>query len=113
MGNVTDEQQYQGMLERLMFFALTTIPSCIFFYINVVMLFTLRSKAVFCESSRYILLFNLLFADTAHMLLSLFLYLLVACLVKLSYPVCAFLSAVTVLTTDISPLTLMVMSLER
>nr|ABC43412.1 odorant receptor [Tetraodon nigroviridis] len=113
MDNVTAEQQYQGLLERLMFSFLTTVPCCIFFYINAIMLFTLRSKTVFCETSRYVLLFNLLFADTIQMVLSQVLYILAACLMRLTYPVCAFLNVIGAFTNTISPLTLVVMSLER
>nr|ABC43470.1 odorant receptor [Takifugu rubripes] len=47
------------------------------------------------------------------MALSQVLYILAACLIKMSYPVCGILSVVGVLTSDISPLTLVVMSLER
>uniref|UniRef100_A0A674MB52 Odorant receptor 131-2 n=1 Tax=Takifugu rubripes TaxID=31033 RepID=A0A674MB52_TAKRU len=111
--NVTIEQQYSGLLERMMFFSLTSVPCCVFLYINGIMLFSLKSKTVFCETSRYILLFNLLFADSIQMALSQVLYILAACLIKMSYPVCGILSVVGVLTSDISPLTLVVMSLER
>uniref|UniRef100_H2RKN5 Odorant receptor 131-2-like n=1 Tax=Takifugu rubripes TaxID=31033 RepID=H2RKN5_TAKRU len=111
--NVTVDQQYQGLIERMMFSSLTTVTCCVFLYINGIMLFSLRSKAVFCETSRYILLFNLLFADSIQMVLSQVLYILAACLIKMSYPLCGILSVVGVLTSDISPLTLVVMSLER
>nr|ABC43402.1 odorant receptor [Tetraodon nigroviridis] len=111
--NVTDELQNRGTVERLMFSFLTTVPCCIFFYINAIMLFTLRSKTVFCETSRYVLLFNLLLADTIQMVTSQLLYILAACLIRLTYPVCGFLNVIGVLTSDISPLTLVVMSLER
>uniref|UniRef100_H3C141 G-protein coupled receptors family 1 profile domain-containing protein n=1 Tax=Tetraodon nigroviridis TaxID=99883 RepID=H3C141_TETNG len=113
LSNVTAEQQYQGLLERLMLSFLTTVPCCIFFYINTIMLFTLRSKTVFCETSRYVLLFNLLFADTLQMVLCQVLFILANCWIKMSYPVCGFLNVIGVLTSDISPLTLVVMSLER
>uniref|UniRef100_A0A674NE39 G-protein coupled receptors family 1 profile domain-containing protein n=1 Tax=Takifugu rubripes TaxID=31033 RepID=A0A674NE39_TAKRU len=99
--NVTVEQQYRVFLERVMFSSLTTVPCCVFLYINGIMLFSLKSKTVFCETSRYILLFNLLFADSIQMALSQLLHILAACFV------------VSVLTSDISPLTLVVMSLER
>ncbi|XP_029704533.1 odorant receptor 131-2 [Takifugu rubripes] len=111
--NVTVEQQYQGLLERMMFSSLTTVPCCVFLYINGIMLFSLRSKTVFCETSRYILLFNLLFADSIQMVLGQALYILAVCLIKMTYPVCGILTALGVLTSNISPLTLVVMSLER
>uniref|UniRef100_A0A4W6F9K3 G-protein coupled receptors family 1 profile domain-containing protein n=1 Tax=Lates calcarifer TaxID=8187 RepID=A0A4W6F9K3_LATCA len=97
--NVTVGLQYQGLLERVLLSILSTVPCCVFLFINGTMLFTLRSKPVFCETSRYVLLYNLLFADTV--------------VITLTYPVCGVLIMFTRLTNDISPLTLMVMSLER
>ncbi|XP_037605063.1 odorant receptor 131-2-like [Sebastes umbrosus] len=102
-----------GLLEIVLFSTLTTVPCCVFIFINGVMLFTLRSKLVFRETSRYILLFNLLFADTVQMALSQLLYLIAACGVKLTYPVCGVLIMLSSLTTAISPLTLVLMSMER
>ncbi|XP_028277869.1 odorant receptor 131-2-like [Parambassis ranga] len=112
MTNVTVDVN-QGILERMVFSAVTTLPCCVFLFINVTMLFTLRSKPVFCETSRYVLLYNLLFADTVQMALSQVLYLIAACRLILTYPVCGFLTLLASLTTTISPLTLLVMSLER
>ncbi|KAM3601537.1 uncharacterized protein V6R79_014570 [Siganus canaliculatus] len=76
------------------------------------MLFTLRSKPVFRETSRYILLFNLLFGDTVALALSQLLYLL-AFGMRLTYPVCGVIVMLAAVTAVISPLTLVVMSLER
>ncbi|XP_062262491.1 odorant receptor 131-2-like [Platichthys flesus] len=111
--NVTAGDQYQSLLERLLFSTVTSVPCCIFLFINVTMLFTLRSKAVFCESSRYILLFNLLLADTMQMTLSQLMFIIVVCRTRLLYPVCGLLVMLTKLTNEVSPLTLVVMSLER
>uniref|UniRef100_A0A3Q3NAE0 G-protein coupled receptors family 1 profile domain-containing protein n=1 Tax=Mastacembelus armatus TaxID=205130 RepID=A0A3Q3NAE0_9TELE len=111
--NVTSELQYQGLMERLMFSTLTTLPCCVFLCINGTMLFTLRSRPVFCETSRYVLLYNLLFADTVQMALSQILYLIAAVRITLTYPVCGVLTMIGDLTSTISPLTLVVMSLER
>ncbi|KAM9348515.1 odorant receptor 131-2-like [Symphorus nematophorus] len=102
-----------GLLERVMLSTVTTLPCIIFFFINVTMLFTLRSKTVFHETSRYILLYNLLLADTLQMALSQLLYLLSVCRIMLTYPVCGFLVMIANLTNEVSPLTLVVMSLER
>ncbi|XP_038564590.1 odorant receptor 131-2-like [Micropterus salmoides] len=102
-----------GLLERVMLSTLTTVPCCIFLFINVIMLFTLRSKPVFCETSRYILLYNLLFADTVQMAMSQLLYILSICRIILTYPVCGLLVMFANLTNEISPLTLVVMSVER
>ncbi|XP_042287630.1 odorant receptor 131-2-like [Thunnus thynnus] len=103
----------RGLLERVMFCTLTTVPCCVFLFINVTMLFTLRSKSVFCETSRYILLYNLLFGDTVQMAVSQLLYIIAAFRLRLTYPVCGVLVMLTSLTIEISPLTLVVMSLER
>ncbi|XP_049448182.1 odorant receptor 131-2-like, partial [Epinephelus fuscoguttatus] len=103
----------RGLLERVMLSTLTTLPCCVFLFINGVMLFTLRSKTVFRETSRYILLFNLLLAETIQMALSQLLYLLAASTIRLTYPVCGVIIMFSNLTNKISPLTLVVMSLER
>ncbi|XP_029375555.1 odorant receptor 131-2-like [Echeneis naucrates] len=92
---------------------LTTVACYFFLCINVILLFTLRSKLVFRETSRYILLYNLLFADTVQMALSQLLYILSACRIMLTYPVCGFLVMIANLTNEVSPLTLVVMSVER
>ncbi|XP_028277879.1 odorant receptor 131-2-like [Parambassis ranga] len=110
--NITDVPQVQ-LLERVTGAVVTTLPCCVFLFINVTMLFTLRSKPVFCETSRYVLLYNLLFADTVQMALGHILYLFAVCTLLLTYPVCGFLNFLVNLTTTISPLTLLVMSLER
>uniref|UniRef100_A0A4W6F9J4 G-protein coupled receptors family 1 profile domain-containing protein n=1 Tax=Lates calcarifer TaxID=8187 RepID=A0A4W6F9J4_LATCA len=111
--NVTVGLQYQGLLERVLLSILSTVPCCVFLFINGTMLFTLRSKPVFCETSRYVLLYNLLFADTVVLAPNQALYLLAACRIMLTYPVCGVLIMFAKITNDISPLTLVVMSLER
>ncbi|KAM9751710.1 odorant receptor 131-2-like [Menidia menidia] len=111
--NVSGAGQYQGPLEKALFSTLTTLPCCVFLCINGTMLFTLRSKRLFCETCRYVLLFNLLLADTAQMALSQLLYLLAVCGQTLSYPACGALTSLANLTTVISPLTLVLMALER
>ncbi|KAK2827958.1 hypothetical protein Q5P01_018992 [Channa striata] len=102
-----------GLLERITLSSLTTAPCCIFIFINGTMLFALRNKLVLRETSRYILLFNLLFADTVQMAVSQLLYLLASCRIMLTYPVCGVLVMLANLTNEISPLTLVAMSLER
>ncbi|XP_022600432.1 olfactory receptor 1M1-like [Seriola dumerili] len=111
--NINIGLQYHGLMGIVLFSILTTVPCCVFLFINGTLLFTLRSKSVFHVTPRYILLYNLLFADTVLMAQSQLLYLLAACRVKLMYPVCGVLTMLASLTTVISPLTLMVMSLER
>ncbi|XP_044077216.1 odorant receptor 131-2-like [Siniperca chuatsi] len=111
--NITDGLQYQGLLGLVLFSIVTTVPCCVFLCINGTLLFTLRSKPVFHETSRYILLYNLLFADTVQLALSQLLYLLSACRIMLTYPVCGALILLSSLTHKISPLTLVVMCFER
>ncbi|TKS83401.1 Olfactory receptor 2A12 [Collichthys lucidus] len=111
--NITAEQQYQGLLERVVFSTLIGMPCCLFLFINGTMLFTLRSKAVFRETCRYILLYNLLFADTVLLALSQLMYIMAVCRIFPTYPVCGVLSMLNRLTNEISPLTLVVMCMER
>ncbi|KAM3869040.1 odorant receptor 131-2-like [Diretmus argenteus] len=92
---------------------LSILPCIIFLYVNGVMLFTLRSKPVFSETPRYILLYNLLFADTIQLALGQLLYILAMAHVYMVRYVCAALAMVAILATDISPFNLAVMSLER
>ncbi|XP_076607104.1 odorant receptor 131-2-like [Chaetodon auriga] len=111
--NFTIELQYQGLLAVVLFSIVSTLPCCVFLFINGTMLFTLRSKAVFHETSRYVLLNNLLFADTVLLVHAQLMYILSICRVKLMYSVCGTLTMLASLTTVISPLTLVVMCLER
>ncbi|XP_061595232.1 odorant receptor 131-2-like [Cololabis saira] len=111
--NTSSLQQYQGTLERAVFSTLNTLPCCVFLYINGSMMFTLRSKDLFCQTSRYVLLFNLLVADTLQIALGQVLYIIAASRIFLTYPVCGTLTFVANLGTVISPLTLVLMALER
>ncbi|KAM9333552.1 odorant receptor 131-2-like [Pholidichthys leucotaenia] len=113
VANVSVGLQHRGVLERALFATLTTLPCCVFLFINGTMLFTLRSKSVFRETSRYILLCNLLFADTGQMALSQIMYIIAASRITLTYPLCGFLNMLAFLVTTVSPLTLVLMSLER
>ncbi|XP_038137513.1 odorant receptor 131-2-like [Cyprinodon tularosa] len=112
-GNSTAELQHLGLLHLAVSFFVTTVPCCVFLFINLITLFTLRSKEVFRETSRYLLLFNLLLADTLQMVHSQSMFLLSLGRVTLAYPVCAILSAVYFLSHRISQLTLVVMCLEK
>ncbi|XP_036975554.1 odorant receptor 131-2-like [Acanthopagrus latus] len=111
--NITTYLQYLPSHELMFFSMLSVGSSCSFFYINSVLLFTLRSKQVFCETSRYILLFNLLFADTATLVSNLLLYILAFLGLRISYYACGPLILLSVFMITISPLTLAVMSFER
>ncbi|KAG8008389.1 Olfactory receptor 7G1 [Nibea albiflora] len=108
--NISTSLQYH----EVMLFGMVSIgSSCSFLYINGVLLFTLRNKPVFCETSRYILLFNLLLADTAHLVSNIMLYLLSSLRIKITYFACSTIVLLSVFTAPVSPLTLAVMSLER
>ncbi|XP_066502516.1 odorant receptor 131-2-like [Hoplias malabaricus] len=85
----------------------------LFIYINVLMLFILRTKAVFRETSRYILFAHMLINDTIHLVLSLVLYVLGTFYVVIMRAVCAFIVLLSVSTFINAPLNLAVMSLER
>ncbi|XP_075888278.1 odorant receptor 131-2-like [Nelusetta ayraudi] len=111
--NSTVGIRYFGILEVAVFTTITSLPCCVFIFINCTMLFTLRSKTIFCETPRYVLVFNLLFADTALLFQAQSMYLMSAGRVKLVYYVCFSLSLIIQLYSLISPFTLLVMSLER
>ncbi|KAK7925605.1 hypothetical protein WMY93_007915 [Mugilogobius chulae] len=76
-------------------------------------LYTLRSRAVFREASRHVLLFHLLLADTLQMILMQTLFLLSSVRLLLVIPLCALLVVMTATAHDFSPLMLVLMSLER
>ncbi|XP_008331772.1 olfactory receptor 4N2-like [Cynoglossus semilaevis] len=111
--NTTAAQLYMGHLERALLSTLTSVPCGVFLFVNATMLFTLRSKAVFRDTSRYVLLFNLLVTDTVHIAVSQVLYLIASSHVLLTYPVCGVFNMLAKLTNEVSPLTLVAMSLER
>ncbi|KAM3602030.1 uncharacterized protein V6R79_023325 [Siganus canaliculatus] len=111
--NATANVRFQASHELILFAMLSTGSSCSFLYINSVLLFTLRNKRVFCETPRYILLYNLLFADTAHLVSNLLLYSLAYLRIKITYYTCVCIILPSSFTALISPLTLAVMSIER
>jgi len=111
--NISGGVELQASQEMIVFGTLSAWLCCTFLYVNCVLLYTLRSKAVFRETSRYILLYNLLIADTATLVISLLMYILAACRVMLKLYVCGLLTSIGVLVDIISPFTLAVMSMER
>ncbi|KAM4545869.1 odorant receptor 131-2-like [Odontesthes bonariensis] len=111
--NITSEFQRQGLLVIVLLSTVTTLPCCVFLFVNGTMLFTLKSKPVFRETSRYILLSNLLIADTVQLAHNQTLFLLSAMGVKMLYPVCAALTVLYSLPHGVSFLTLVLMCLER
>ncbi|XP_029956177.1 odorant receptor 131-2-like [Salarias fasciatus] len=113
MSNVSVLSADRSLLERVMFCSVTTVPCCVFLFVNCTMLFSLRSKLVFRDTCRYVLLYNLLLADTVQLVVSQILYILVALSLRLTYPVCAFFITLSSIVLRISPLTLVVMSFDR
>ncbi|MED6245623.1 hypothetical protein ATANTOWER_005711 [Ataeniobius toweri] len=111
--NTTVVLQNQGLLGLVLSSVVTTLPCCVFLYINLTTLYTLRSKEVFRETPRYLLLFNLLFADTLQMAHSQSMFSLSLSRVTLASPVCAILVALYSLSHRTSPVTLVLMCLER
>ncbi|XP_075957628.1 odorant receptor 131-2-like [Anarhichas minor] len=111
--NITASLLRPDPYETMLYGFLSVGSICSFFYINCVLLFTLRSKQVFCETSRFILLFNLIFADIFQLVPSLLLYLLSVLQLKIPYYACGVPVMLIVFLESISPLTLAVMSLER
>ncbi|XP_032432534.1 odorant receptor 131-2-like [Xiphophorus hellerii] len=111
--NNTVELQREGLLGVVLFSVVTTLPCSVFLFINLTALYTLRSKDVFRETARYVLLFNLLLADTLQMAKSQSLFLLSLSRVTLLYPVCATALAFYSLPHRISSITLVIMCLER
>ncbi|XP_038137508.1 odorant receptor 131-2-like [Cyprinodon tularosa] len=111
--NTTLDMQRHGILALVLFSTMTTLPCCVFLFINLTMLYTLRSKAVFVETSRYILLFNLLFADTTQLAQSQSMFLLSTARVTMSYSVCVGLTLLNFFTFSVSIITLVIMCLER
>uniref|UniRef100_A0A8C6SNH7 G-protein coupled receptors family 1 profile domain-containing protein n=1 Tax=Neogobius melanostomus TaxID=47308 RepID=A0A8C6SNH7_9GOBI len=100
-------------MERILFSMMTSSPCCVFFIINSTILFLLRSKPVFSQCPRYVLLFNLVLADTVLIAQGQALYLLAMFDVWISYPLCGCFAMVSQLTNQISPYVLIFMSLER
>ncbi|XP_061595231.1 odorant receptor 131-2-like [Cololabis saira] len=111
--NSTVNLQRQTILGIVFVSIVTTLPCCVFLFINGTMLFTLRSKTVFQETPCYILVYNLLFADTIQMAQGQSMFLVSACRLILLYPVCAVLVVINAFTKDVSVLTLVLMCLER
>ncbi|XP_057685093.1 odorant receptor 131-2-like [Corythoichthys intestinalis] len=102
-----------SLAERIMSATLTTSFCWILLLLNGIMLFTLRNKCIFRETSRYILLYNLLLGDTLQMVFSQLMYCLTSFRITLLYPVCGVLVLFGNLFSRISPLVLVAMSLER
>ncbi|KAM9451150.1 odorant receptor 131-2-like [Clarias gariepinus] len=90
----------------------STFLSLFFIYLNIIMIYSLWSKPVFKETSRYILFAHMLLNDSIHLLTSLLLVFSLS-FFKLVTAVCVFIVSVSGTTFRNAPLNLAVMSLER
>ncbi|XP_033834403.1 odorant receptor 131-2-like [Periophthalmus magnuspinnatus] len=98
---------------RFAFAVLTNLAALIFLVINGIIIHTLCSRPVFRETSRYMLLLNLVVGDSIVLFMGQLLYMHSTANVNLSYPLCGFYVMITYLCVKIAPLTLTVMSTER
>ncbi|CAN9501248.1 unnamed protein product [Ophioblennius macclurei] len=113
MSNMSVLMEERGLFERVTLSSVTTAICCVFLFVNCTMLFALRTKAVFRDTCRYVLLYNLLFSDTVQLAVSQLLYLLAALRLRFSYPICGFFITLSNIVLRTSPLTLVVMSFDR
>ncbi|KAK7925340.1 hypothetical protein WMY93_007650 [Mugilogobius chulae] len=98
---------------KLSLVTLTNLASLMFLVINGIIIHTLCSRDVFAKSPRYMLLLNLVVADSIVLFMGQFLYMHNVFYVFLSYPLCGFYMMISYMSSQISPLTLTVMSIER
>ncbi|XP_067112872.1 odorant receptor 131-2-like [Osmerus mordax] len=115
MSNVTQPKDNItiGFTTNIIFGPVSIPPLLIFLCINGVVLFTLRSKPVFRETPRYVLLYNFIFSDTFQLAVGQLLYILAYVHVYMIRYLCLLILQISFLTTDISSYNLAVMSLER
>ncbi|KAF7697029.1 uncharacterized protein LOC124398163 isoform X2 [Silurus meridionalis] len=99
--------------ERVLKMCLVVFTQLLFIYINIVMLFTLRTKAIFRETPRYILFTHMLLNDTIHLLIALLLYMLSSLYFVMVRAACACIVILSTSTFVNAPLNLALMSLER
>ncbi|KAA0720027.1 hypothetical protein E1301_Tti008346 [Triplophysa tibetana] len=92
---------------------LSVTPCVIFLYVNGVMLFTLRKKTVFQDSSRYILFGHMLWVDTLNLFMSVLLFVCAVSRIFIVKNVCLILLIVATALFHVSTLNLALMSLER
>ncbi|XP_051532948.1 odorant receptor 131-2-like [Myxocyprinus asiaticus] len=92
---------------------LSVTPCVIFLFVNGVMIFTLRKKTVFQETSRYILFGHMLWVDTLNLFMSVVLFMCATRRVSIMKIVCLFLLVAATTLFQVSTLNLALMSLER
>ncbi|XP_051961001.1 odorant receptor 131-2-like [Xyrauchen texanus] len=84
-----------------------------FIYVNCVMVFALRRKPIFHETSRYILFGHMLLNDSVLLLVTTIMYAISLSVIQITTAICTLLQFVSNCTVRNAPLTLAVMSLER
>ncbi|XP_068072281.2 odorant receptor 131-2-like [Danio rerio] len=92
---------------------LIVTPSVVFLYVNGVMIFTLRKKAVFQEMSRYILFGHMLWVDTLNIFMSVVLFICAVSRILIFRNICLALVIAGKALFHVSILNLSLMSLER
>ncbi|XP_031428591.1 odorant receptor 131-2-like [Clupea harengus] len=100
----------EGPLTKLL---VAVFMSALFISINSIMFVTLRSKAVFRDTPRYVLFAHMLCNDSIQLLFSSLMYIISLCYVQVAKAVCSILILVTASTSRNAPINLAVMSLER
>jgi len=110
--NLTQTQYVLAQYAPLKTFLLVT-PCVIFLYVNGVMLFTLRKKTVFQETSRYILFGHMLWIETLNLIMSVVLFMCAVSGILIMKNVCLVLLMAATVLYHVSNLNLALMSLER
>ncbi|KAM9451141.1 odorant receptor 131-2-like [Clarias gariepinus] len=100
----------EGPITKVIFAILMLL---FFIYLNAIMVYTLWSKPVFRETTRYILFNHMLMNDTIQLFVTSLLYIFVLAHFKVVMAACAFIVIVSGTTFRNAPLNLAVMSLER
>ncbi|XP_076836526.1 odorant receptor 131-2-like [Brachyhypopomus gauderio] len=93
--------------------AVVVLMSVFFVCINCIMLFALRSKPAFNETTRYILFAHMLLNDSVLLLITTIMYAMSLALASVAKGICSLLVLISTCTFNNAPLTLAVMSLER
>ncbi|XP_039543823.1 odorant receptor 131-2-like [Pimephales promelas] len=114
-GSTSNLTQSQFLVDRdapvKTFLCVTTCV--IFLYVNGVMIFTLRKKTVFQETSRYILFGHMLWVDTLNLLMSVVLFVCAVSRIFILKNICIILLAAAQSLYQVAVLNLALMSLER
>ncbi|XP_056119054.1 odorant receptor 131-2-like [Rhinichthys klamathensis goyatoka] len=117
MSNFNDSKsnitQTISLVDRDLKTFLSVSSSVIFLYVNGVMIFTLRKKTVFQETSRYILFGHMLWVDTLNLLMSVVLFVCAVCRLFVMKIACLILLVAATALYQVSTLNLALMSLER